>query len=151
MASVIVVQSGTQQVEWNNTLCDCCGSPGGCGTCCYVWCCTCCAAGDVAKAAGRDYCMSCCIIPGFVGCIAPCWWTGDRQALTQKLNIRDTYGYFTVCCMFCAGSYCCLPCCLLTQELNHIKANEGKAAASGGGGTIVVSPVPVAMGQPSRV
>jgi len=86
-----------------------------------VFCCPCCAAGDIAKAAGRDYCMSCCIIPHFVGCIAPCWWASDRQALTQRYNIDDKFSWCVACCMFTVGCPCCLPCCMMAQELNHIK------------------------------
>ena len=93
-----------------------------------VCCCPCCAAGDIAKAAGRDYCMTCCIIPYFVPCILPCWWASDRSALVEKYNIRDTYGWCTVCCMFALGNECCLPCCLFAQELNHVKVRVSRGA-----------------------
>lgn len=57
----------------------------------YVMCCPCCAAGDIARAAGRDYCMSCFVIPFCLGFIQPCWWSYDRQALAARLGIEDPF------------------------------------------------------------
>ena len=64
----------------------CCGEPGGCSTCCYVFCCVCCAAGDVAKAAGRDFCMTCFVVPVLLGPIMPCWLSCDREV--SELSVR---------------------------------------------------------------
>lgn len=72
--------------------------------------CSCCAAGDIAKAAGRDYCMSCCIIPFCVGIIAPCWWSYDRQALAQRLNIVDPFSGSGECASIVINCYQCLSC-----------------------------------------
>jgi hypothetical protein len=98
--------------------------------------------------------MSCCVIPFLLGCIAPCWWANDRQALAQVFNIDDQTSWMTVraaacfvvvlCCMSCPEvdltlltsvilQACCLfycGChgCLLCQELNHIKANPAGAS-----------------------
>lgn len=57
----------------------------------YVMCCPCCAAGDIARAAGRDYCMSCFVIPFCLGFIQPCWWSYDRQALASRLGLEDPF------------------------------------------------------------
>jgi hypothetical protein len=40
--------------------------------------------------------MSCCVIPFLLGCIAPCWWANDRQALAQVFNIDDQTSWMTV-------------------------------------------------------
>jgi len=66
-------------------------------TCCYVTFCPCCAAGNVATAAKRDYCMSCCIIGAFVPCIWPCWIACDRQALVDQYNIQDEFSGVAWC------------------------------------------------------
>ena len=47
------------------------------------------AAGEVAKAAGRDYCMTCCVVPFFLGFMWPCWRGCEREALTKAHNIDD--------------------------------------------------------------
>jgi hypothetical protein len=63
------------------------------GGCCYIWCCPCCAAGDVATAAGGNYLMSCGVIPFCCGCLTPCWWANDRHELAHKLNVEDTISW----------------------------------------------------------
>lgn len=125
------------KVGWNNTCGDCCGAPGGCGTCMYVAFCPWCAAGEVATAAGRDYCCSCMVaaIP-FVGwLIRPIWWSGDRAALAKKYNVQDPYEGCSACVLMA------LPCyhCLLIQELNHIKAVELRGGLAPAQTTTVVS------------
>lgn len=75
------------QAQWTSQLSECCAQPGGMPTCCYATFCPCCAAGDVATAAKRDYCMSCCIIP--ILCpIWPCWLAYDRQASLRPAERR---------------------------------------------------------------
>lgn len=57
----------------------------------------------MAKAGGRDFCMSCCVIPMLLGPIIPCWWAADRSALAQRFGIADPYGFYTNCLLFCCG------------------------------------------------
>lgn len=148
----VVVTQTTQQRQWATSLCDCCGAPMGCGGCCYVMFCSCCAAGDIAKAAGRDYCMSCFIIPFCVGIIAPCWWSYDRQALAQRLNIVDPFSG-SACLMFMCGCGSCLMC----QELNTVRKYTLDGTLNGAMGatttTVIMaaSPQPVVMQQAAPV
>lgn len=98
-------------------MCGCCSD---CSVCCYVACCPCCAAGDVAQAANRDYCMSCFVIPFFLPIAWPCFRACDREALTKAHNIDDGIGY----CCACLLSWIGLGGCLLCQELITIKQQQ---------------------------
>jgi hypothetical protein len=102
-----------------------------------------CAAGGIASAAGRDYMMTCCVIPCLVPCIMPCWLSYDRQAFAQKYNIEDPYSG-TAWLLFCCG--CGL--CLLCQEHNTMKKFEldGTSSQTGGSTTVVMMPGAPAMG-----
>lgn len=71
------------------------------------------AAGDVATGAGKDFCMSCCVVPWFCGgvlppcvpCIVACCWAGDRAALAMRYNIIDNNAGCISCCkMTCVRS-----------------------------------------------
>lgn len=128
---------------WNNQMFDLFGQPGGPGNCLYVYFCTYCAAGDVARYAGRDYFMSCCIIPAVTG-FACCWWACDRQAFIARYRIADSTDFFSSCLLV---SFCTF--CALTQALNHARAMELKGQSPGGAvnQTVIVvgAPAPVAM------
>ena len=103
---------------WSADLCNCCVT--GPGVCCYALCCGPCAAGDVASAAGRDYCVSCFIVPFLVPCYAPCHIAcSDRSALAARFGIEDDVAGCAACVIFS-----CVPfggVCILAQELNEIK------------------------------
>lgn len=148
MAAVVIQQNNApQRVPWNNTFLDMCGSPGGCGTCMYVFFCPNCAAGDVARYAGRSYCMSCCVMPAFAAPGVPCFWACDRDAFVARYGINENPG----CAPHCVKLYFC-PCCSLIQTLNHAAAQiqKGTAPNQGNGGqTIVV--VAQAPQQPQMV
>ena len=98
---------------WHSACCDCCAEPGGLETFCYAFWCSCCAAGDVAIAAGRDYTMSClvapCIVPFLAGVsIHSCVWCSDRQALAARYGVKDD----TDPCLACMGFFfCCVRWC----------------------------------------
>lgn len=67
------------------------------------------------------------------------------QALADKYNINDRYGWCTVMMMF----LCCCGQCLLCQELNTVKA-YGEPVQ--GANVVVLSPVQQQMGAaPPRV
>ena len=102
--------------------------------CCYVCFCPCCAAGDVATAAKRDYCMSCCIVPMLCP-IWPCWMAYDRQALVAQYNIEDGFSGVAPA-LFCLGCHGCMLC----QELNFIKhaTITGIVPGQATGSTIVI-------------
>ena len=97
---MVPVQMGTQY-RWASGHLDMCA--GGPGLFLYACCCTPCAAGDVAQAAGRDYCMACFVAPcvgGTLGhvlrdealsqIIEACFWIGDRRALVRRYGIDDS-------------------------------------------------------------
>ena len=62
---VIVVQTGAPMSmnNWHSECGDLCAEPGGPLLCLYVCLFPCCAAGDIAEAAGRSYICSCLIAP----------------------------------------------------------------------------------------
>ena len=72
---VIVVQTGAPMSmnNWHSECGDLCAEPGGPLLCLYVCLFPCCAAGDIAEAAGRSYLCSCLIAPllSHVSCAAP--------------------------------------------------------------------------------
>lgn len=97
--------------SWSSSCVDCCALPGGYRTCAYVVLCPCIAAGDVAKAANRDFLLSCCLTP------CGLWLAEDRAALADRFGIHDEYHGFASICLFSCGCACCLLC----QELNEIQ------------------------------
>ena len=119
--------------------CNCCSN--GPLTCLYVWFCGCCAAGDVAQAAGKDYCCTCCVIPFFCPCITPCYLNGDRAALAARYNINDPLGGCNACCLFYLG--CGM--CLLVQELAEIEYQKTKGGSTSVTVTNVTAPPQQAM------
>ena len=95
----------------------------GCESCCFSLWCHPCASGSVASAAGRDYCVSCCLIPAFVPCYAPCHIAcADRSALAAKYGVEDDIAGCAACAF-----YTFVPCgavCIVAQELNEIKLSQ---------------------------
>jgi hypothetical protein len=67
---------------------------------------------------------------------APCWYASDRQSLATRYNVRDGFGWCTSCLMFAMG--CGL--CLLTQELNHVKAVELAGGLQPANTTVILPP-----------
>lgn len=128
--STYTLTPGTSR--WASGFCDCCSS-GAC-TCLYAAVCPCCAAGDVARGAGRDYCMSCCLIPAICPCLVPCQLNADRAALAARHNIDDPCGGFFGCFIFLIGFHVCA----LTQELSEIRLRRLQAGPL----TVVVSGAP---------
>ena len=112
-------------------------------TCCYVYFCGCCARGDSAEAAGRSWCVSCCVAP-MLGPFAACIWCGDRAAFIQKYNINDNPDTGCEKCLL----MCLCGLCATIQELNHAK----RVQLSGGlqqGVAVVVMPGQMHMGGPA--
>jgi hypothetical protein len=135
----VVLTAASVVRPWVTGPCDPCGGPDGCNTCCYVTFCTPCAAGDVAKAAGRDYCCSCFIIPVLLPCLAPGHYATDRAELVRKWGIPDDLGCLGSCLCFWLG----FGQCLLCQSVTFLKANGwygGYGAAVGGATTTVILP-----------
>ena len=97
--------------------------------------CFCCATGDVATAAGKDYCCTCCLVPAFLPCIMPCYLNGDRAALAMRYNIADPLGGCGACCAFYAGCSTCL----IVQELVEI---EYQKRQGGQNQTVVITQQP---------
>lgn len=92
-------------------------------TCVYACCCPCCAAGDVATAAGKDFCCTCFVIPCVLPCILPCWLNADRKALAARFNIIDPLGGCSGCFFFWLGCHTCM----LSQELRQVKHERAGA------------------------
>ena len=102
---------------WKTALFECCET--GSKNCCYSLFCPLCAQGDIAKAAGRDYFTSCCIIPCLCPCYVPCHIAcSDREALAARYGVNA-----------------CGHALMLTQELNEITL--GKPKSDGPQGTVV--------------
>ena len=128
MVAVMVRPAG---VPFFSDECDVCAAPGGAGLCLYAFCCSPCAAGDVAVAADRDYLCACLVAPMIAHLahndnigqlIEGCFWMADRRALTMKYGIADASDDGSRCSKaFLLMSCGCAP-CLLFQELNHIAA-----------------------------
>jgi hypothetical protein len=104
--------------------------PGGPALFAYTFCCAPCAAGDVAAAAGNNWCATCCVAPF---CCFGCGWTvrcDDRKKLAAKHSITDDFSPLVT-----LGLICCCNCLLLTQELNQIShaalAADPKATVRG--------------------
>ncbi len=109
---------------------DICAEPGGPLLCLYACFFPCCAAGDVAEAAGRSYLCSCFIAPLLShmfqhdqSWIEACAWSMDRTALAAKYGINDPLQEGCISCAYLLFACGCGP-CLLIQELNHIKAAQ---------------------------
>ena len=112
--AIVIQNNGPTARSWASTLCEWCAPPGGCSNCLVGSCCPCCAAGEIAKAAGKDYCMSCFIVPSCLPCLAPCVWAWDREAFAKKFGIPDESCVMNCCLfMFCTG-------CMLCQERNTL-------------------------------
>jgi len=124
MAVYVMHAAAPASRSWSSGVLDCCAA--GAGTCLYAFLCPCCAAGDVAAAAGRDFGLSCCVIPLLLACCTPCFWAKDRAALAARHGVDDPCRGIA-CLAFWAGGHGCL----LAQELAHI-AHERRRAAGGG-------------------
>ena len=110
-----IPQSGLKRRGWTYGLCDPCPAGVGCGNFCCAFLFPFCAAGSVAEAAGKSYCVSCFVIPQFLPCCIPCFWNSDRSALAKSLSIEDDMDSCNACvCM----TVC--PILMLTQELNEM-------------------------------
>eukprot|EP00242_Pyramimonas_sp_CCMP2087_P005167 CAMPEP_0198198838 /NCGR_PEP_ID=MMETSP1445-20131203/2203_1 /TAXON_ID=36898 /ORGANISM="Pyramimonas sp., Strain CCMP2087" /LENGTH=198 /DNA_ID=CAMNT_0043868485 /DNA_START=113 /DNA_END=709 /DNA_ORIENTATION=+ len=132
MAMVTPVQG-----HFSTGLFDACGQPGGCGQCCYVFCCLSCAYGDmVEKLAGTNACCAgnkcgaCCLhwtvagLPSLVSCLLTgglipfggmfgwCVHTSTRTHLRAKYAIAGDG------CNDCLTLACCEPCATV-QELKE--------------------------------
>jgi hypothetical protein len=116
----------------------------GCSACAYSYFCSTCAAGEVARYAGRDYCVSCFVWPVFFGPFAACCWACDRAAFVQRYNIADGRDCMSHCCLMC---FCTV--CALSQMLNHAmaaKIKQGSAMLS-----LQMTPVVMAAAAPATV
>jgi Cys-rich protein (TIGR01571 family) len=109
---------------WKTALFECCET--GSKNCCYSLFCPLCAQGDIAKAAGRDYFTSCCIIPCLCPCYVPCHIAcSDREALAARYGVHDDIKGLFACLVL---SF--MPCghaLMLTQELNEITLGKPKS------------------------
>lgn len=106
--------------RWHSELFSVDAEPGSFGLLAYSCCCRCLAAGDVAKAAGNNYLISCVVAALNCGCYHMAL---DRFALIEKLGIEDHTTRTGTFCMACfAGP------CMLHQELNAIRAAAGPDA-----------------------
>lgn len=126
------MSSANGGARWASEFCDCFNA--GVCTCLYASFCPICAAGDVARGAGRDFCVSCCLIPILCPCLVPCQWNADRAALAARHNIDDPCGGCCGCFRFLLGCYVCA----LTQELNEIQVRKLRMGPL----TVVVSGAP---------
>jgi hypothetical protein len=88
---------------WAHDVCSCCDFPGGCETACFVLFCTPCAAGQIARAAGRSYFVSCCLVPFVIPICAPGCYASDREALSKAYGIDDQMGWLVSCLLFQTG------------------------------------------------
>lgn len=101
--------------RWQSDLFDMTGAPGGKDRCVYTHLCFPCAAGDVARRTGGSYCLDCAIggTLGMVYAFAGCLWGATRTQLRLQHNIPgSTLEDFCVTTL--------LPCCYLSQALNHL-------------------------------
>ena len=129
--TVVIVQTGAPLAmhNWHSECLDVCAAPGGLPLCIYGFLFPCCAAGDIAVAAGRDYLCSCFIAPLLshmfhhdTSWIEACAWYMDRTALAARYGVNDVLdqsgGCFSMAYLYFACG--CAP-CLLIQELNHVR------------------------------
>ncbi|GLI61088.1 hypothetical protein VaNZ11_003303 [Volvox africanus] len=125
--------------DWSSGLCECCAAPGGCGTCCYAYCCPCCQYGqNIARMPAGEVCCGgncygaclcyfiamefgvCC----FVHCCARSW-------LRKKYSIPGDP------CQDCCAALCCAPCAMcqehreLTIRSQSDKIAQDKAVPNG--------------------
>ena len=101
MATIVMAGGQGPMKRWDASCFDCCSA--GICTCLYVAYCPCCAAGDVATAAGKDYCCTCCLVPVLLPCLLPCQLNSDRAALALRYNIDDDLGGCCSCMLFYCG------------------------------------------------
>lgn len=108
----------TMSKNFKSGLFGCCDS--GCMSCMSVWCCPCCAAGEIGAQVDQSYPLCCCGVMCF-GCIPLCPLRGTVRAK------RDIQG--DACTDLLV--VCCCPSCALTQMNNEMKAmkNAPQAAA----------------------
>ena len=110
-------------VTFQNGPCECCGDPGGCGTCCITACCPCYsfykAAEDIGDDNGVLYCIG--TLFGF-GC---CMLTVLGDKVAQEANITDHgIGKSAMCaCFECCVCYSCA----VANEAALIKAKKDAA------------------------
>ena len=95
---------------------DCLAPPGNCKTCLYTSFCFPCAAGDVARAVGGDWLLSCLCLP--VCLLGPCIWCSDRRQLIRLHNLKEEP---EACCVHLCTVTLCAP-CAVCQELNQLQA-----------------------------
>ncbi|GIL63536.1 hypothetical protein Vafri_17581 [Volvox africanus] len=104
--------------DWSSGLCECCAAPGGCGTCCYAYCCPCCQygqnigrmpAGEVC--CGGNCCGACCcyfmLMELGLCCFLHC---GARSWLRKKYSIPGDP------CQDCCTALCCAPCAMCQEH-----------------------------------
>ncbi|GIL81279.1 hypothetical protein Vretimale_1095 [Volvox reticuliferus] len=104
--------------DWSTGLCECCAAPGGCGTCCYAYCCPCCQygqnigrmpAGEVC--CGGNCCGACCcyfiLMELGLCCFLHC---GARSWLRKKYSIPGDP------CQDCCTALCCAPCAMCQEH-----------------------------------
>ena len=126
--------------DYHSQCTDVCAEPGGPLLCLYVCLFPCCAAGDVAEAAGRSYLCSCFIAPLLShmfhhdqSWIEACAWYMDRTALNAKYGINDTLDA-SGGCISMAYIYFSCGCgpCLLIRECLCGKASRGPSPCTAG-------------------
>jgi len=109
---------------WKSALLDIAGAPGGWDRCLYTHICACFAAGDLAQRTGGSYAVDCALgLFGCVYCIHGVCWGMTRHRLRAQQGIPGNP--VTDCC--CATW---LPCCVLSQALNHLDLLESQSALS---------------------
>jgi hypothetical protein len=107
---------------FKNGCCDCCGEPGGCGTCCITGCCPCYAfykaAEDIGDTNGVIYCIG--TLFGF-GC---CMLTVLGDKVAKESNIDQGIAKSALCS--CCNVFVCYS-CAVANEAALIKAKKDEA------------------------
>merc|ERR1719242_189767 len=103
-----ILRRSTMSKEWSNGLFECFGD---CGSCLYVCCCPCCAAGSIYEGAEMGSCIVGCLLFCCIGEFWSCFVTGP---LRNKKGIEGSC--MGDCCSFC----CCQP-CHMTRELREVR------------------------------
>ncbi|PNH09554.1 Protein PLANT CADMIUM RESISTANCE 3 [Tetrabaena socialis] len=104
------------QHAWTTGFCDWCASPGGCGTCFYVCCCTPCAYGsNVSRMPPSVICGGSCVgacfaYMGMTALGLPC-----LLHMCSRGYVRQKYGIPGDGCTDCLAT-CCCPLCAMCQE-----------------------------------
>jgi len=135
--------------QWSSRYCDCCGEPGGCGRCCYVCWCGCCAHADIAASYvppgdeehGKFYCAGnwrgACLyfsLPALVNAAGAMVGLGTVGSLLcgclccdRRGWVRAKYGVAGGKFNDCMMVWCCGP-CAMCQELREIDIRRTAAA-----------------------